>query len=171
MNKLIDPGIPEFYQALLCDKYPHISDSNLTCMVNEILKFFHMAAATERSFSYPISALLDDIVHLFILQTKIYTDFCARFRQGWRLEHVSNLSYMKKDPRQTRNETLSWMASYVENFGPFTLETLPHWPRIYAIYRDLKVPLEVFNVWCASLKDIYPSSCVPAVPIGEAAAQ
>ncbi len=152
-DDLIAPGMPEFYRRLLPVKFPRYTPAQLKIRVNELLRFFHLSAAHSYGFRFPISGELDDILHTLILQTRIYPDFCKQFKEGWQLHHQSTIP--GEGEEMTRDEQLSWIASYAMNFGPFTEETLRCWIAIDFVYKSLHVPIDDFNLWCNSLLMLY----------------
>jgi hypothetical protein len=81
----------------------------------------------------PVSKEIDEVWHLWILQTEEYDQLCARLSGGVFLHHSSNDYALftdsgAKDRKIDRRIGIAILASYVMNYGPFETERLKYWP-------------------------------------------
>jgi hypothetical protein len=81
----------------------------------------------------PVSKEIDEVWHLWILQTEEYDQLCARLSGGVFLHHSSNDYALftdagAKDRKIDRKIGIAILASYVLNYGPFETERLKYWP-------------------------------------------
>lgn len=134
-------------------KCPEFSIEELRLQLGELLKFLNLSH--HAVVDIPVSEEIDNLWHLWILETKQYHALCEKLPSGKYLHHLS-IDYPHEgqeiDELKRSNLQLSFLVSYVHNFGPFTSETLPFWPIAYNMFRCMDQNLEALNSYLIELK-------------------
>lgn len=123
---------PDLYKHLV-NKFvgeKHWHEDYFRLALGEFEKFFRLALLSEGSF-LPTTRHVDEIWHACILETLEYATLCESVAPGKFLHHsgITYCDYAKdKSAEDLLSEDLSWLASYVANFGGYTLETVEFWP-------------------------------------------
>ncbi|WP_067061380.1 hypothetical protein [Roseateles chitosanitabidus] len=110
-------------------KLPGVDDAGRLARIEETLKFLFISA--ECTGSIPVSAEIDEVWHLWILQTREYMDLCDRLPQHGYIHHSSHDYLRHADPfigeSQPLREDVRMLALYVRNFGVFRPDRLRYW--------------------------------------------
>ncbi len=101
----------------------------------------------------PISAEIDAVWHLLIIETAEYEKLCMKLPAAKFIHHYSvsfakfnsNSPSSKRPEKKDLLEKISWFISYHKSFGDFYPETLAYWPISLEIMKDLKLDLKAFN--------------------------
>jgi hypothetical protein len=121
----LDAPMWHYFKCKLRD----VEEAELLLRIEETLKFLFIAG--ECTGSIPVSREIDDVWHLWILQTQEYMRLCEQLPQGSYIHHSSNDYLRWFDPAvgegQPLAEDVKMLALYVRNFGPFEPERVRHW--------------------------------------------
>ncbi len=142
-----------FYYLVEKSGYP-LEQASL--LIEECLKMLMLLPNTK--WFIPVSPAVDDIWHLMILETKCYQELCAHLPHKKFIHHQSVI-YLniqaKLEKKETQidllqrkeviNEKVSWLISYVTNFGDFTSETVEHWNWAKEIIQSMSISIEELN--------------------------
>lgn len=129
--------------------YKKLAHENKECVllkICELLKYLTLSHHAEGEI--PISHEIDEIWHFWILQTNEYSELMALLPSGQFIHHSSNdyLSNLGKiNENEKINRQISFLASYVHNFGALTQEALPYWPMAIHLLVFLQTDLEGLN--------------------------
>lgn len=122
-----------------------ISEAVLRERLSELLKYFVLSHKTPGDIFF--SDEIDDLWHLWILQTAQYMELSAKLPGGEFIHHSSH-QYPSSPPEpigQQIERALSFFASYVGNFGFFTERTIQYWPMALHIQAGYQHSLDAFN--------------------------
>lgn len=147
--ELVTPHMAKVYEK----SFAHWDGRKRRVALEEFLKFSVIASHMGNIF-IPCVGEIDDIWHKFILETREYARLCEKIRPGNFLHHsgVTFDDYCSmKDGTRIVEEDLTVLASYVENFGPFTPETIDFWHFAKDLMRRHGCGLEDFNTMLRSL--------------------
>jgi hypothetical protein len=150
---------PQMLFYFECKLAPLLSDEVLA-RIEEALKFLNMACHCNGDI--PVSKEIDDVWHLWILETVEYDRLCAKLSGGVFLHHSSNDYALFTDPgaksrKIDRTAGIAILASYVMNYGPFAADRLRYWPLADRLVASLGGDLVRFNALLQS-----PSRVLPA---------
>ena len=112
-------------------KLEPLPSEDVLVSIEELLKYLNMAVHCNGDI--PVSKEIDEVWHLWILQTEEYDQLCARLSGGVFLHHSSNDYALFTDPgakdrKIDRRIGIAILASYVMNYGPFEADRLKYWP-------------------------------------------
>jgi hypothetical protein len=99
--------------------------------IEETLKFLNMAHHCTGDI--PVTREIDEVWHLWILETSEYEQLCAKLAGGVFLHHTSNEYGLFTDPTATSrmldlSAGIAILSSYVMNYGPFAADRVRYWP-------------------------------------------
>ena len=108
-----------------------LPSADVFARIEELLKYLNMAVHCNGDI--PVSNEIDDVWHLWILQTEEYEQLCTKLSGGLFLHHSSNDYALFTDPgakdrKIDRSTGIAILASYVMNYGPFEAGRLKYWP-------------------------------------------
>jgi hypothetical protein len=121
--------------------------------VEEALTFPNIA--TYFYCNIPVSKKIDDIRHLWILETKEYEKRCA-ILQGRTFIHHSSSDYLEcqgYDIIAHNNELereVAMLVTYVINYGPFEVERTQYWLFAAHLIKNNGWSVEQLNEWLTS---------------------
>jgi hypothetical protein len=112
-------------------KLKPLPSEDVLVSIEELLKYLNMAVHCNGDI--PVSKEIDEVWHLWILQTEEYDQLCAKLSGGVFLHHSSNDYALFTDPgakdrKIDRRIGIAILASYVMNYGPFEADRLKYWP-------------------------------------------
>jgi hypothetical protein len=144
-TQLLDAAMLNYLRC----KFPQLSADELAVQIEETLRFLFIA--DECTGSIPVSREIDEIWHAWILQTQEYMALCERLPTGRYIHHSSNQYLRYFDATVGEGEDLSesvtMLALYVANFGPFEPQRAPHWLLVRHMTSQWHWPLEAVNDW------------------------
>lgn len=112
-------------------KLAPLPSEDVLVQIEELLKYLNMAVHCNGDI--PVSKDIDEVWHLWILQTQQYEELCAKLSGGVFLHHSSNDYALFTDPgakdrKIDRTTGIAILASYIINYGPFEADRLKYWP-------------------------------------------
>ena len=134
-------------------KLPQIPPHEVGVRVEETLKFLNIAAYCHGNI--PVSEEIDDIWHLWILETREYQKLCSQLQGGRFIHHSSNV-YAECDsaagelPTNELDEDVTVLGNYVLNYGPFEAERVKYWLLANHLVDTCGWSLERLNGWLVS---------------------
>jgi hypothetical protein len=107
----------------------NLPEEDLEIRLEEALKFLFIA--NECSGAIPVSQEIDEVWHLWILETEEYMCLCERLPARAYIHHSSN-DYVRffddaVDSRADLRNDVKMLALYVTNFGPLELRRARYW--------------------------------------------
>jgi hypothetical protein len=133
-------------------KLAPLDGAEVDARVDELLKYLNMA--THSHGGIPFNDDIDDVWHLWIMQTKEYAALCRKL-QGAKFIHHSSNEYeafadpdVKTRPMDTQR-AVGVLRSYVINYGPFGADRVRYWPVAEQLVQRLGWSVERLNEWLA----------------------
>jgi hypothetical protein len=130
-------------------KLPNLDEAELLARLEEALKFLFLAPACRGAI--PVTREIDDVWHLWILQTEQYVELCGRLPTGTFLHHCSNdyLAAFGADaaPRDDLTEAVRMLALRVQHFGPFEPDRVRYWRHAAHLVERCGWSLASLNDW------------------------
>lgn len=142
-KKFLDQSIIEYFQK----KIPNSLNEDIVIRAVELIKFFLLSEYFKGDV--PFSEELDEMWHLWILQTKEYANLMKALPHKKFIHHSSH-EYIEKNKENLSskdkiNTQFSYLVSYVLNFGPFKQEEILFYPYAMALLKERNMNLEEFN--------------------------
>lgn len=147
--------LPEPYYYYLVEK-SKLPLEEVAILIEECLKMLILLPYTK--WFIPVSSQVDEIWHLMLLETKSYQDLCLSLPAKEFIHHQSilyinikgrlekkNFHLNMEEKQQIIEEKISWLLSYVTNFGNFTEEAVIHWNWAREIMDTMKISLAELN--------------------------
>jgi hypothetical protein len=134
-------------------KVPDVSSVEVGVRIEETLKFLNMATYCDGSI--PVSKEIDDIWHLWILETKEYAKLCTSLQGGAFLHHSSNV-YAEcggdgaKAPTNDLEQDVAALGNYVLNYGPFEAKRIRYWLLAAHLVDNCGLTVRELNDWLTS---------------------
>jgi hypothetical protein len=99
--------------------------------IEELLKYLNISAYCHGGI--PVNDEIDDVWHLWIMQTKEYAALCRKLVGGKFIHHSSNEyeAWSNPDIKTTPPDLVRGVGvlrSYVLNYGPFEAARVSYWP-------------------------------------------
>jgi hypothetical protein len=129
-------------------KLPEVPLTDLMIRLEETLKFLNIAAYCHGEI--PVSKAIDEIWHLWILETREYDMLCQSL-QGRRFIHHSSNAYQNcidspvPTAQDSFEEQVVWLGTYVLNYGPFEDGRIQYWTLAAQLTNDLGWSLSQLN--------------------------
>ncbi len=126
-KRLISEYLDETIINYFYRKFAYDPKDLVLAKVVEVLKYLLLADNMKGS-DIPFNTELDDVWHLWILQTKQYSELMQRLPHKTFIHHYAN-EYVELEPKNITlkdriNTQFSYLLSYMANFGPFTGENI-----------------------------------------------
>lgn len=141
-------------------KLPELDRSELDMRIEETLKFLNIATYCRGNI--PVTQQIDEVWHLWILETCEYERLCGLL-QGREFIHHSSTAYITcrgdapPTPEEELEEKVVALATYVKNYGPFQADRLKYWKFASLLVEDRGWSLEELNAWLLQPGDLKPS--------------
>ena len=137
-----------YFERKLADLPP----AEVAARIEELLKFLNMT--THSHGAIPVNDEIDDAWHLWVMQTKQYSQLCHKLQGGKFIHHSSNEyeEYADKDVKTRPSDLqrgVAMLRSYVVNYGPFEADRVKYWPLAAKVMRQLGWTLDRLNGWLA----------------------
>ena len=114
----------------------------------EAVKFIYLASLAPHSLFFPGNQTVDDVWHCLLLESSVYQKLESRLGLPVAVSH-SGISYEDytnlRNSREIHEEQLSWLANYVNLFGPIRTNSIDLLPMAHAISDRLQLSLEDLN--------------------------
>jgi hypothetical protein len=134
-------------------KLPDVAATEVLRRIQEALKFLNMAIYCEGNI--PVTQQIDDIWHLWILETKEYAKLCASLEGHEFLHHCSN-TYAECDPEavstpaNSLEQDVAMLGNYVLNYGPFEDDRVKYWLLADHLVSKCGMTTDQLNKWLMS---------------------
>lgn len=110
-------------------KFPKVSELTFNVALIETIKFLYLSSYSPSTLFFPGDQLIDDLWHSLIVETADYRLLCDRLRSGSFIDHsgIKYEDYIKtKTAVELHEEQISWLTSYIANFGDISEEAYEH---------------------------------------------
>jgi len=133
-------------------KLAPLSGDEVNARVEELLKYLNMSAFCHGGI--PFNDAIDDVWHLWIMQTKEYAILCHKLQGSKFIHHSSNEYEAFGDPDVKTRPTdlqraVGVLRSYVLNYGPFAEDRVRFWPLAEQLMQRLDWDVKRLNEWLA----------------------
>lgn len=133
-------------------KLPEVPTAELDVRIEETLKFLNIAAYCHGNI--PVGQEIDDIWHLWILETKEYSRLCASVQGREYIDHSSQVyAQCGGDGAEARDnaldEDVAMLATYLLNYGPFEANRVRYWRLAAHLVETCGWSVERLNEWLA----------------------
>lgn len=134
-------------------KLPDVPPEDVDIRIEETLKFLNIATYCRGNI--PVSKEIDDIWHLWILETREYAKLCSAL-QGRQFVHHSSNVYAACDDgdgavsQNDLDDEVAMLANYVLNYGPFEEERIKYWPFAEHLVNNCGLTIDQLNDWLES---------------------
>lgn len=129
--------------------YKKLSQENpqyIKMKICELLKYFSICHFSPGDI--PFNSEIDELWHLWILQTREYSELMRKLPSGQFIHH-SSYDYENNEEEQNEeqkiNRQVSFLASYYYNFGEFTEGTIKFWPITACLMKVLNLSVADLN--------------------------
>jgi hypothetical protein len=134
-------------------KLPDVPPAELDVRIEETLKFLNIAVYCNGSI--PVTQEIDDIWHLWILETKEYNRLCASLQGREYIHHSSHVYAQCGDdaagpPENDLEEDVAMLATYVRNYGSFEASRVRYWRLAAHLVEKCGWRVEGLNDWLAA---------------------
>lgn len=153
LEKYLTPALEQyFYKKLKSENEYYVK-----LKIGELLKFLSMSHHSIGDI--PFSDEIDEVWHLWILQTVQYHELMEKLPAKKYINHSSN-DYVYGDDKTSPsieddlNRQISYLVSYVTNFGNFTNDTVIFWPMTRILMDSMEFGIEELNEYLAELARI-----------------
>ncbi len=153
VNEQLNDLVSDFMRSHLRKKFSYWDPRKLESAILEFLKFFVMAGKLPGYF-IPLNEDADNVWHAYILETKEYQDLCRKISPHFFLHHTGMAfsDYAaNRSPHKLYEQDLTFLATYVKNFGNFTEESINYWPVASFIKKSLNWDINKLNDFCIQL--------------------
>jgi len=154
----LTPAMEHYFERKLAE----LPRAEAAARIEELLKFLNMA--THSHGGIPFSDEIDDVWHLWVLQTREYMKLCQKLQGGKFIHHSSNdyEEYLDKDVKERPvdlQRAVAMLRSYVVNYGPFEADRVKYWPVAAQVTQGLGWTVDRLNAWlCAATAAIEPAT-------------
>jgi hypothetical protein len=129
-QQLRDSYLTPQMECYFRSKLPGTPESEVRIRIEEALKFLHMSSQIRGSI--PVTRDIDEIWHLWILETQEYARLCASIPGSGFIHHRSDAfaQCCGASPADLDNdieEDAGALANYVLNYGPFEPARVRFW--------------------------------------------
>lgn len=132
----------------LFSKFSDHGPEDISCALEEVIRYLQLSAASPSSIFFPGDKLTDDLWHALIVETAEYRELCDKIRPGCFIDH-SGMIYedylLRKSPAEQHEEQMSWLVSYVGNFGHISADAFRHLKLAQSLCERMNVDLGKLN--------------------------
>jgi hypothetical protein len=142
----VTPAMAYYFERKLAP----LPKADVDARVEELLKYLNLAAHCHGGI--PFTDEIDDVWHLWIMQTKQYMQLCMKLQGGKFIHHSSNdyEEYVDKELR-TRpidlQRAVALLRAYVVNYGPFEADRVRYWTVADRVMKALDWTVDRLNTW------------------------
>lgn len=146
----LSPAMKHYFDRKLAP----LDSAAVDIRIEELLKYLNMAQYSHGGI--PFSNDIDDVWHLWIMQTQEYSALCRKLQGGHFIHHSSNDYEDFTDPDVRSRpidlqRAIGLLASYVLNYGPFEAQRAVYWPVVLRLAEGLGWTLDQLNAWLGSV--------------------
>lgn len=137
--------------------FPQTSPESLQILVRETLRFLYIATFSPGNLFFPGNQDMDQVWHELIVDTRGYRLLCNELKAGSFIDHwgVSYDDYSEnKTAEELHEERLSWIASYVHNFGPMEQAAYEITPLAQSLCENLSMSPTELNQLAQNLAEM-----------------
>jgi hypothetical protein len=155
-NILIETYIDQKLIGYLIRKCSNLSHEDVVLRTCEVLKYLYFGKYGLGPI--PFNQDLDDIWHLLILQTKQYREITEKMPHKRFINHSSTEYDLPKplddvQRRQELNRQISYLVSYIKNFGPISESAIQFYPVGFALFKRSGEDIIKVNEYLVSLSE------------------
>ncbi|HEX6679907.1 MAG TPA: hypothetical protein VF063_04605 [Gaiellaceae bacterium] len=152
-QQLRDAYLSPQMECYFVRKMPDVSPAEVGVRIEEALKFLNIATYCHGSI--PVTKEIDNIWHLWILETREYEKLCASLPGGTFIHHSSNVyAECSGDgahaPTNDLEEDVAALGNYVLNYGPFEPERIRYWLLAAHLVDKCGLTVSQLNDWLRS---------------------
>jgi|KBSMisStaDraftv2_1062788.scaffolds.fasta_scaffold584657_2 hypothetical protein len=142
----LSPAMQHYFER----KLPEVCPAEVAARIEELLKFLNLSTYSHGSI--PVNEDIDDTWHLWVLQTKEYSQLCRKLQGGKFIHHSSNdyeefTDKTVKERPVDLQRTVAMLRAYVINYGPFAADRVKYWPLAARLTRQLGWTVDRLNAW------------------------
>lgn len=146
--------IPPAQVERLFSKFSKHPKAEVSVALEEVVRFLQLGASSPSTVFFPGDGLMDDLWHALIIETAEYRSLCGTIKPGFFLDHsgITFEDYLQNKPAaQVHEEQISWLASYVHNFGPIGAASFRHLLLAQSLCRRMKISRRKLNAFAAAI--------------------
>lgn len=161
-TSFVTPAMAHYFAS----KLAALPKAEVDRRIEELLKYLNLAAHSPGGI--PFTDEIDDVWHLWILQTKQYQQLCLKLQGGKFIHHSSN-DYEEFDDSGLRERPIdlqravALLRAYVVNYGPFEADRVCYWTVAARVMQNLGWTVDRLNAWLTSAAAATPSHREPAL--------
>jgi len=135
--------------------------------IEEALKFLNIAEYCTGNI--PVTQEIDDVWHLWILETREYARLCQMLQGRRFIHHMSNAfmdcnSDSVPSMEDELEDQVALLGAYVLNYGPFEPDRVRYWKLAAQLMDQFGWTLEELNEWLVSALVNMGSGALPDSP-------
>lgn len=138
----------------LFSKFSERGPQRVSIALEEVIRFLQLSAASPSPIFFPGDKLMDDLWHALIVETAEYRELCDKLRPGCFIDHSGILFddyLLRKTVPEIHEEQMSWLVSYVSNFGPISEAAFPHLILARSLCERMNIDLKKLNALAVAL--------------------
>jgi hypothetical protein len=137
-------------ECYFAKKLPALDRMELGIRIEETLKFLNIATYCHGNI--PVTREIDEIWHLWILETNEYERLCRALQGGQFIHHSSNAyrncsGEAALSCEDELDEKVAMLGTYVLNYGRFQADRLRYWTFAAHLVDDVGWSLGQLNEW------------------------
>ena len=142
----VSPAMKYYFDRKLAP----LPSEQVDARIEELLKYLNMAAHSHGGI--PFSDEIDDVWHLWIMQTKEYMQLCGKLQGGKFIHHSSNDYEEFTDKRIKKRpvdlpRAVAILRAYYINYGPLAADRIQYWPVAAQLTKRLGWTADRLNEW------------------------
>ncbi|MBW8830237.1 MAG: hypothetical protein JF606_12520 [Burkholderiales bacterium] len=145
-DSFLTPAMKYYFDRKLAP----LPSAEVDARIEELLKYLNMAAHSHGGI--PFSDEIDDLWHLWIMQTKEYMRLCQKL-QGSKFIHHSSNDYEEFTDKNIKarpvdlHRAVAILRAYFINYGPLEEDRLRYWPVAAQVTHKLGWTAQRLNAW------------------------
>jgi len=145
----LTPAMQHYFERKLADLPP----CDVAARIEELLKFLNLTHHSHGPI--PVSEEIDDVWHLWVMQTREYVQLCRALQGGKFIHHSSNEYEEYADPEvkvrpMDLQRTVTMLRAYVVNYGPFAADRVRYWPLASRLIEHMGWTVARLNDWLSA---------------------